>query len=194
MKLCIWRRDRASLLLSWKTAWCYQDRLILLSKSSLLGWFLHVSLIVIVKGRSPMEVSLIVIIKIFMPWLSSPLIIRLFPDLDYHESVILQKTSLKSLILIIKSGKNRHIHPDECGHPALGRDRSSHVCLLSGSRPRVFFDGTSCSSPHLGDQGGPSSWDPHQGMISTLICWLCDGYVMGEYVFLKWWAPRQGSG
>jgi len=26
-----------------------------------------------------------------------------FPDLDYHESVILQKTSLKGLILIIKS-------------------------------------------------------------------------------------------
>jgi hypothetical protein len=39
------------------------DRLIVVSKSSLLGWFLHVSLIVIIKGRSPMEVSLIVIIK-----------------------------------------------------------------------------------------------------------------------------------
>ncbi len=37
------------------------DRLIVLSKSSLLVWFLHVSLIVIIKGRSPMEVSLIVI-------------------------------------------------------------------------------------------------------------------------------------
>ncbi len=32
------------------------DRLIVLSKSSLLGWFLHVSLIVIIKGRSPVEV------------------------------------------------------------------------------------------------------------------------------------------
>jgi hypothetical protein len=39
------------------------DSLIVLSKSSLLGWFLHVSLIVIIKGRSPMEVSLIVIIN-----------------------------------------------------------------------------------------------------------------------------------
>jgi hypothetical protein len=39
------------------------DRLIVLSKSSLLGWFLHVSLIVTIKGRSPMEVSMIVIIK-----------------------------------------------------------------------------------------------------------------------------------
>ncbi len=39
------------------------DRLIVLSKSSLLGWFLHVSLILIIKGRSPMEVSLIVIIN-----------------------------------------------------------------------------------------------------------------------------------
>jgi hypothetical protein len=39
------------------------DRLIVLSKSSLLGWFLHVSLIVTIKGRSPIEVSLIVIIK-----------------------------------------------------------------------------------------------------------------------------------
>jgi hypothetical protein len=39
------------------------DRLIVLSKSRLVGWFLHVSLIVIIKGRSPMEVSLIVIIK-----------------------------------------------------------------------------------------------------------------------------------
>jgi hypothetical protein len=38
-----------------------------------------------------------------MAWLSSPLIIRLFPYLDYHESVILQKTTLKVLILIIKS-------------------------------------------------------------------------------------------
>ncbi len=44
-----------------------------------------------------------VIIKLFMAWLSNPLIIRLFPYLDYHESVILQKTSLKGLILIIKS-------------------------------------------------------------------------------------------
>jgi hypothetical protein len=43
------------------------DRLIVLSKSSLLGWFLHVSLIVIIKGRSPMEVSLIVIINPVMP-------------------------------------------------------------------------------------------------------------------------------
>jgi hypothetical protein len=33
----------------------------------------------------------------------NPLIIRLFPYLDYHEPVILQKTSLKVLILIIKS-------------------------------------------------------------------------------------------
>jgi hypothetical protein len=39
------------------------DRLIVLSRSSVLGWFLHVSLIVIIKGRSPMEVSLIVIIN-----------------------------------------------------------------------------------------------------------------------------------
>ncbi len=39
------------------------DRLIVSSESSLLGWFLHVSLIVIIKGRSPMEVSLIVIIN-----------------------------------------------------------------------------------------------------------------------------------
>ncbi len=39
------------------------DRLIVLSKSSLLGWFLHVSLILIIKGRYPREVSLIVIIK-----------------------------------------------------------------------------------------------------------------------------------
>ncbi len=39
------------------------DRLIVLSESSLLGWFLYVSLIVIIKGRYPMKVSLIVIIK-----------------------------------------------------------------------------------------------------------------------------------
>ena len=39
------------------------DRLIVLSKSILLGWFLHVSLILIIKGRYPREVSLIVIIK-----------------------------------------------------------------------------------------------------------------------------------
>jgi hypothetical protein len=39
------------------------DRLIVLSKSSLLGLFWHASLIVIIKGRSPMEVSLIVIIN-----------------------------------------------------------------------------------------------------------------------------------
>ncbi len=52
------------------------DRLIVLSKSILLVWFLHVSLIVIIKGRSPMEVSLIVIIKQVSTWLS--LIIKLF--------------------------------------------------------------------------------------------------------------------
>ncbi len=39
------------------------DRLIVLSKSSLLVWFVHVSLIWIIKGRYPREVSLIVIIK-----------------------------------------------------------------------------------------------------------------------------------
>ena len=39
------------------------DRLIVLLESSLLDWFLQVSLIVMIKGRSPMEVSLIVIIK-----------------------------------------------------------------------------------------------------------------------------------
>ena len=44
-----------------------------------------------------------VIIKFFIPWLSNPLIIWMFSYLDYHESVILQKTSLKGLILIIKS-------------------------------------------------------------------------------------------
>ncbi len=43
------------------------------------------------------------IIKLFIPWLSIPLIIRLFPYPDYHESVIPQKNRLKDLILIIKS-------------------------------------------------------------------------------------------
>jgi hypothetical protein len=33
------------------------------NRTSLLGWFLHVSLILIIKGRYPMEVSLIVIMK-----------------------------------------------------------------------------------------------------------------------------------
>jgi hypothetical protein len=50
-----------------------------------------------------------------MTWLSSPLIIRLFPYLDYHESVILLKTSLKDLILIIKStyqGWYHSLRPD----------------------------------------------------------------------------------
>jgi hypothetical protein len=55
------------------------DRLIVLSESSLLGWFLRVSLIVIIKGRSPMEVSLIVIIKQVSAWLS--LIIKPFSRL-----------------------------------------------------------------------------------------------------------------
>ncbi len=39
------------------------DRLIVLTKSSLIVWFLHVSLILIIKGRYPRKVSLIVIIK-----------------------------------------------------------------------------------------------------------------------------------
>ncbi len=47
--------------------------------------------------------NLIIIIKLFRTWLSNPLIIRLFPHLDYHESVVLPKTRLKGLILIIKS-------------------------------------------------------------------------------------------
>ena len=41
------------------------DRFMLLSESSLLGWFLEVSLIVIIEGRSQVQVSLIVIIKLF---------------------------------------------------------------------------------------------------------------------------------
>ena len=49
------------------------------------------------------ENRLSVTIKLFMPWLSSPLIISMFPHLDYHESVILSKTSMKGLILMIKS-------------------------------------------------------------------------------------------
>jgi hypothetical protein len=52
------------------------DRLIVLSESSLLGWFLHVSLILIIKGEVPKGVSLIVIIKQVSSWLS--LIIKLF--------------------------------------------------------------------------------------------------------------------
>ena len=48
------------------------DRLIVISKSSVLGWFFNVSLIVIIKGRSSLEVSLIVIIKPFLPLLSQP--------------------------------------------------------------------------------------------------------------------------
>ena len=44
-----------------------------------------------------------VIIKIFIPWLSNLLIIRLFPYLDYRESMILQKTWLNFLFLVIKS-------------------------------------------------------------------------------------------
>ncbi len=55
------------------------DRLMVLSESRLLGWFLHVSLIVIIKGRSSMEVSLIVIIKEVSAWLS--LIIKPFSQL-----------------------------------------------------------------------------------------------------------------
>ncbi len=55
------------------------DRLIVLSESSLLVWFLHVSLIVIIKGRSPMEVPLIVIINQVWAWLS--LVIKPFSPL-----------------------------------------------------------------------------------------------------------------
>ena len=62
------------------------DRLIVLSKSSLLGWFLHVSLIMIIKGRYPREVSLIVIIKEVSSLLS--LIIKLF----HHFSPNLSKS------------------------------------------------------------------------------------------------------
>ena len=47
-----------------------------------------------------------VIIKLFRAWLSNPSIIRLFPHLDYHESVILPKTRQKGLILI------KHINLD----------------------------------------------------------------------------------
>jgi hypothetical protein len=60
-------RSKASLTRRYLTRFTFKlDGLIVLSKSSLfmlVVWFLHVSLIVIIKGRSPMEVSLIVIIK-----------------------------------------------------------------------------------------------------------------------------------
>ena len=39
------------------------DRLIVLSEANLLVWFLQVSLIVIIKERDPLKLSLIVIIK-----------------------------------------------------------------------------------------------------------------------------------
>ncbi len=67
------------------------DRLIVLSESSILGWFLQVSLIVIIKGRSPMEVSFIVIIKQVSSWLS--LIIKLF----HHFSPNLSNSAHDSL-------------------------------------------------------------------------------------------------
>ena len=51
-------------------------------------------------GETWWKAWLSLIIKLFRPWLSSPLIIRLFPHLDHHESVILSKTRIKGLILI----------------------------------------------------------------------------------------------
>ena len=59
-----------------------------------------------------------------MAWLSSPLIIRLFPCLDYHESVILQKTSLKGLILIIKSTYQGWYHALTLSHSVRPTDYS----------------------------------------------------------------------
>ncbi len=57
------------------------DWLIWISESSLVGWFLQVSPIVIIKERSQDQVSLIVIIKQVSGWLSSdkaPLLSQLF--------------------------------------------------------------------------------------------------------------------
>ncbi len=68
----------------WHLDSCY---CLVLSKSSLLGWFLHVSLILIIKGRYPREVSLIVIIMQVSAWLS--LIIKLF----HHFSPNLSKSA-----------------------------------------------------------------------------------------------------
>ncbi len=61
-------------------------------------------------GETWWKLWLSVIIKLFMSWLSSLLIIRLFPYFDYRESVILQKTSLKDLILVIKSRYQGRYH------------------------------------------------------------------------------------
>ena len=69
-----------------------------------------------------------------MDWLSSPLIIRLFPYLDYHESVILQKTSLKGLILIIKStyqGWNHSLMPSCAVFPWRSHPRASTAARTS---------------------------------------------------------------
>ncbi len=73
-----------------------------------------------------------VIIKLFMAWLSSPWIIRLFPYLDYHESVILQKTSLKGLILIIKSTYQGWYHSLHC-------TCMSTVCITQVFTLHLFF-------------------------------------------------------
>jgi hypothetical protein len=54
-------------------------------------------------GRDVVKTLIISDNQVFNSLIINPLILRLFPYLDYHESVILQKTSLKVLILIIKS-------------------------------------------------------------------------------------------
>ena len=90
-----------------------------------------------------------------MTWLSSPLIIRLFPYLDYHESVILQKTSLKGLILIIKSTYQGWYH-------SLIKT-SPYQCAAEGIDPM--------DSPHTRIQCiGPLKWIHTQNQQAT-ACW-----------------------
>ncbi len=76
-----------------------------------------------------------VIIKLFMTLLSSPLIIRLFPYLDYHESVILRKTRLKVLTKLmwpVKTQRKSNWLSPESRRPRKSKAQHYHtVCVLS---------------------------------------------------------------
>ncbi len=90
-------------------------------------------------GRDVVKTLIISDNQAFHDLIISPLIIRLFPYLDYHESVILQKTRLQGLILIIKSTYQGWYHSLDLPDPDCLTRLSYSWCWTNTTHSDIFF-------------------------------------------------------
>jgi len=109
-----------------------------------------------------------------MSWLSSPLIIRLFPYVDYHESVILQNTNLKGLILIIKSTYQGWYHSLKNNKQKFPVHHSSSVTIFPLDRLSLFW----CNK--IIKFSETYKWERKEGLPSlvSLVCMITVKYLM----------------